>query len=86
MKTEYKIALIAILMIFGLEVLALSKGIDGAVLTASVGAIGVIVGYVVKSAIGAPGERGPRGDKGEAGESGKRGERGARGDRGEPGV
>jgi hypothetical protein len=48
MKTEHKIVLIAILMIFGLEFYALSMGIDGTLFAAAVGGISAIAGYVIK--------------------------------------
>ena len=48
MKTEYKIVVMALLMIFGLELFALSKGIDGTVFSAAIGGIGAIIGYILK--------------------------------------
>ena len=49
MRNEHKIAVLALFMIFGLEVLALSKGIDGVALSASIGGVGAIAGYVLKA-------------------------------------
>jgi len=48
MKTEYKLVLIALLMIFVLEFYALSMGIDGMLFAAAVGGIGAIAGYIIK--------------------------------------
>jgi len=49
MKPKYWIALLGILMIGSLEAYALSQGIDGVALSASLAAIGGIAGYVVKA-------------------------------------
>ena len=49
MKIEYKIALVALLMIFGLELFALSRHIDGTLFSVAIGGIGAIVGYIFKS-------------------------------------
>jgi hypothetical protein len=50
MKTEYKLALLGLLLVAGLEVFALAQGIDGTMFAASVGGIGTIVGYVLRGA------------------------------------
>ena len=49
MKPQLWIALFGIVMIVGLELFALSKGIDGTAMSASAAGIGGIVGYVLKS-------------------------------------
>ena len=48
MRTEHKLALVALLLIFGLETIALFKGIDGTLFAAAVGGISGIAGYVIK--------------------------------------
>ena len=48
MKAKYKVAVLAILVIAGLEVFALSQGIDGSLFAAATAGIGAIVGYVFK--------------------------------------
>ena len=48
MKTEHKIALVALLLVALLELVALSQGIDGVLFAAAVGAISAIAGYVLK--------------------------------------
>jgi len=48
MKPKYWIALLAIVVIGSLEAFALSQGIDGLALSASIGGIGGIAGYVIR--------------------------------------
>lgn len=50
MKLQAKIALLAaaMVLIFALELVALTKGIDGTALAASFAGIGGIAGYVLK--------------------------------------
>lgn len=49
MKTQYKIAVLGILVLAGLEAYALSQGIDGTLFSAATAGIGGIVGYVLKN-------------------------------------
>lgn len=71
--THWIVAPAAILSITVVELFALSRGIDGTALAASVGAIGTVAGYAIKHAVnqrgrpgrqGPPGKRGPRGERG----------------------
>ena len=48
MKPKYLIAILAILVIGGLEAFALSREIDGTLFSAATAGIGAIVGYVIK--------------------------------------
>ena len=48
MKPKYIVAILALLIIGGLEFYALSKGIDGTLFAAAVGAISAISGYVIR--------------------------------------
>ena len=51
MKTQYWIAIFGIVVIAGLEIFALHKGIDGTALSASSAGIGGIVGYILKTTL-----------------------------------
>ena len=48
MKPKYLIAILAILVIGGLEAFALSREIDGTLFSAATAGIGAIAGYVIK--------------------------------------
>ena len=48
MRAEHKIALVALLLVVLLELVALSRGIDGTMFAASTGTIGGICGYVLR--------------------------------------
>jgi len=49
MKPKYLVAVLAILVIAVLEAYALSRGIDGVALSASMAGIGGIAGYIAKA-------------------------------------
>ena len=49
MKPKYIIAILALLIIGGLEFYALSKGINGTLFGAATAGVGAIAGYVLKS-------------------------------------
>ena len=48
MKAKYKIAVLGILVIAGLEAFALAQGVDGSLFAAATAGVGAIVGYVFK--------------------------------------
>ena len=54
MKSKYKVAILAILVIAGLEAFALAQGVDGVLFSAATAGVGAIVGYVFKGSTDKP--------------------------------